>query len=112
MDMRGSGDSGYRRAPSYGDKMRYRALKQTWSVTEEMTAGDLLQKIKKDPSYLTAGGCELYAGYLEGAPRVDPASVDWAAIPKGRFPYRLRQAPGEKNALGQVKFMFPNQFDV
>ncbi|SDG42349.1 L,D-transpeptidase family protein [Thalassobaculum litoreum] len=102
----------YRETPVFSDTIRYLEFNPTWSVPAKIAAQDLLPKIKKDPSYLTAGGYELYAGYQDGAPQVDPASVDWAAIPKGRFPYRLRQAPGEKNALGQVKFMFPNQFDV
>ena len=102
----------YRETPIFSDRIRYLEFNPTWSVPARIAAQDLLPKIKKDPSYLTAGGYELYAGYQDGAPRVDPATVDWAAIPKGRFPYRLRQAPGEKNALGQVKFMFPNQFDV
>lgn len=102
----------YRETPIFSDRIRYLEFNPTWSVPAKIAAQDLLPKIKKDPSYLTAGGYELYAGYQDGAPRVDPATVNWSALPKGRFPYRLRQAPGEKNALGQVKFMFPNQFDV
>ncbi|MDF1791107.1 MAG: L,D-transpeptidase family protein [Thalassobaculaceae bacterium] len=102
----------YRETPIFSDTIRYLEFNPTWSVPAKIAAQDLLPKIKKDPSYLTAGGYELYAGYENGAPRVDPAKVDWAALPKGKFPYRLRQAPGEKNALGQVKFMFPNKFDV
>lgn len=102
----------YRETPIFSDRIRYLEFNPTWSVPAKIAAQDLLPKIKKDPSYLTSGGYELFAGYQNDAPRVDPATVNWAAIPKGKFPYRLRQAPGEKNALGQVKFMFPNQFDV
>jgi murein L,D-transpeptidase YcbB/YkuD len=43
---------------------------------------------------------------------VDPATVDWSGITARNFPYRLRQGPGPLNALGQVKFMFPNKFSV
>ena len=102
----------YRETPIFSDSIRYMEFNPTWSVPARIAAQDLLPKIKKDPSYLSSGGYELFAGYQNDAPRVDPASVNWAALPKGKFPYRLRQAPGEKNALGQVKFMFPNQFDV
>ncbi|WPZ33542.1 L,D-transpeptidase family protein [Thalassobaculum sp. OXR-137] len=102
----------YRETPIFSDRIRYLEFNPTWSVPAKIAAEDLLPKIKKDPSYLTSGGYELYAGYQNDAPRIDPATVNWSSIPKGRFPYRLRQAPGEKNALGQVKFMFPNQFDV
>jgi murein L,D-transpeptidase YcbB/YkuD len=43
---------------------------------------------------------------------VDPATIDWSKFTKRNFPYTLRQKPGPNNALGRVKFMFPNQFDV
>lgn len=102
----------YRETPIFSDAIRYLEFNPTWNVPARIAAQDLLPKIQKDPAYLTSGGYELYAGYQDGAPRVDPGTVNWAALPKGRFPYRLRQAPGEKNALGQVKFMFPNKFDV
>lgn len=102
----------YRETPIFSDAIRYLEFNPTWTVPTKIAAEDLLPKIKKDPSYLTAGGYEVFAGWSDDAPRVDPGQVDWAALPEGRFPYRLRQAPGEKNALGQVKFMFPNKFDV
>lgn len=43
---------------------------------------------------------------------VDPAGIDWNALKASTFPYRLRQAPGPLNALGQVKIMFPNPHNV
>jgi murein L,D-transpeptidase YcbB/YkuD len=43
---------------------------------------------------------------------VDIDSIDWASLTPGRFPYTLRQEPGPDNALGRVKFMFPNAFMV
>jgi murein L,D-transpeptidase YcbB/YkuD len=43
---------------------------------------------------------------------VDPLSIDWNNIATNGFPYRIHQDPGPKNALGRVKFMFPNQYSV
>ena len=43
---------------------------------------------------------------------VDPASIDWSKFKSGNIPYTLRQDPGPKNALGRVKFMFPNSYSV
>ena len=57
-------------------------------------------------------GYELLSGWEADAKVIDPATVDWAALKPGRFPYRLRQKPGPDNALGQVKFMFPNSHDI
>ena len=39
---------------------------------------------------------------------VDTSEIDWNEVPSNPFPYRLRQAPGEHNALGEIKFIFPN----
>jgi murein L,D-transpeptidase YcbB/YkuD len=41
--------------------------------------------------------------------RVDPATIDWKQYPQKPFPYLLRQNPGPGNALGRIKFMFPNK---
>ena len=43
---------------------------------------------------------------------VDPGEIDWNTVPASAFPYRLRQAPGPQNALGQVKFIFPNPYNT
>ena len=43
---------------------------------------------------------------------IDPSKIDWKKTDKTSFPYRMVQNPGPLNALGQVKFMFPNPFDV
>lgn len=102
----------YRETPVFSDRIRYLEFNPTWTVPPKIAVNDLLPKIRQDPGFLSAGGYEVYAGWQDGAPKVDPATVDWSAVGKGRFPYRLRQNPGKKNALGQVKFMFPNRFDV
>jgi murein L,D-transpeptidase YcbB/YkuD len=43
---------------------------------------------------------------------VDPASINWKKATAEDFPYTLRQPPGEDNALGQVKFLFPNAYSI
>ena len=43
---------------------------------------------------------------------VDPSSIDWKQVSANRFPYMIKQDPGKTNPLGQIKFMFPNQYDV
>jgi len=43
---------------------------------------------------------------------VDPSTVDWSTMKADSFPYRFRQDPGRLNALGHIKFMFPNAYDV
>ena len=43
---------------------------------------------------------------------VDPATIDWNALSRRSFPYTLVQQPGTNNALGEIKFMFPNKYAV
>ena len=43
---------------------------------------------------------------------MDPASVDWSTVTRNNFPYTLVQRPGPNNALGRVKFMFPNKYAI
>jgi murein L,D-transpeptidase YcbB/YkuD len=54
----------------------------------------------------------LFNGWGADAKEIDPLSVDWSQVTARTFEYRLRQDPGPLNALGRVKFMFPNRFNV
>lgn len=55
---------------------------------------------------------EVFLGWGADSREIDPQGIDWARVSANSFPYRLRQEPGPNNALGQVKFMFPNKFNV
>jgi hypothetical protein len=68
--------------------------------------------IRRDPNYVARQNFKLFRDGERGATRVDPLSVDWSAVGARNFPYRLRQDPGPRNALGRVKFMFPNAYHV
>lgn len=102
----------YRRTPVFSDRMRYLVLNPYWDVPTKLAVEDKLPLIQKDAGYLAAMGFTVYAGWSGGQQAVDPATVDWSSLGRGNFPYRLRQDPGPKNALGRVKFMFPNRFNV
>jgi murein L,D-transpeptidase YcbB/YkuD len=71
---------------------------------------DKLPEIRKDPSYLQKQRMRVFSG--AGEQELDPSSIDWSNLSAKNFPYRLRQDPGTSNALGKVKFMFPNPFNV
>lgn len=112
MSMRVIVGRQYRETPVFSDRIRYLELNPTWTVPAKIASEDLLAKIRTNPSYLASGGFKVLAGSGDSATRIDPATVDWAGLTKGRFPFTLRQQPGLKNALGRVKFMFPNRFDI
>ena len=99
----------YRKTPVFKKKMTYLVLGPTWTVPPTILREDIIPKIKKDPGYLARKDMALLdrAGKL-----VDIGNVDLTAISADNFPYTVRQEPGPKNALGRIKFMFPNKHFV
>jgi murein L,D-transpeptidase YcbB/YkuD len=98
-----------RRTPSFSAAMRYVVVNPSWGVPRRLAVEDKLPLFRKDPAAVQRMGFQVLDA--SGA-TVDPAGIDWAALSKQNFPYRLRQAPGPQNALGRVKLMFPNRHDV
>lgn len=102
----------YRRTPVFSGAMTYLELNPYWNVPHKLAVKDILPKVQDDPAYLAREGFEVFASWEADAPPLDPAGIDWAGMTPERFRYRLRQAPGPLNALGRIKFMFPNKFAV
>jgi murein L,D-transpeptidase YcbB/YkuD len=98
----------YHATPVFKDTMTYLDFNPTWTIPPGILRKETLPAIRRDPSYLSRNSMSVVttAGKV-----VDPASIDWAATTKG-FPYMIRQEPGPHNALGRVKFMFPNKYMV
>ena len=55
---------------------------------------------------------KVFQGWGADEKEIDPKRIDWSKVNAKSFKYRLRQEPGPWNALGRVKFMFPNRFNV
>jgi murein L,D-transpeptidase YcbB/YkuD len=99
----------YRKTPVFREDITYLELNPTWTVPPTILAKDILPKVKKDPSYLQKKNMQVLT---RDGKVVDPDSIDWSSISARGFPYILRQTPGPHNALGRVKFMFPNSHMV
>jgi L,D-transpeptidase YcbB len=102
----------YRRTPVFTGRMTYLVLNPSWEVPHRLASQDQLPRIQENPAYLEEMGFAVLRGWGSEEVRIDPAEVDWSALSRRNFPFRLRQAPGPQNALGQVKFMFPNRHNV
>jgi len=98
------------RTPVFSRKMSYLEINPYWHVPAKIVRDEIFPKAKKDPTYLAKQGYELLSDWSESAVTVDPKTLDWAHMT--RLPYRVRQIPGDKNSLGRIKMMFPNEFDV
>ena len=99
----------FRKTPVFRAEMTYLVLNPTWTVPPGIFAKDILPAQRRDPNTLARKGLEVVD--MQG--RVVPASsIDWSTTTPRNFRYMLRQPPGPTNALGRVKFMFPNSHSV
>lgn len=95
--------------PEFYSALSHIVFNPTWTVPYSIASEELLPKIKADPGFFARGRYELFDG---DGDRVDPSTIDWSAIGIGNFPFTIVQQPGPANQLGQVKFMFPNEYSV
>lgn len=102
----------YHSTPVFSHQMTYLVMNPYWNVPPSIARKELLPKIKQNASYLAEHNFTLFSDWSSGARVVDPLIVDWAAVNRNNFPYKLRQGSGDGNALGRVKFMFPNRFNI
>lgn len=93
--------------PSYHSAINSVVLNPTWTVPPGMMRKEYLPRLYRNPG--AVGGLAVYD---RSGRRVNPASVNWNACRGGSCPYMLRQPAGARNALGKVKFMFPNPHSV
>jgi len=112
LEMRAVVGREQRRTPVFSDQISYLVLNPSWTIPPKLAVEDTLPLIRKDPAYLSRQGIRVFEGWGADAVEVDPATVDWPAVETNAFPYRLRQEPGPLNALGRIKFMFPNRHNI
>jgi murein L,D-transpeptidase YcbB/YkuD len=94
--------------PILKDAISYMVLNPDWRVPSSIARSTVLSNIQRDSNYLSRMGYHVYQGNV----LIDPSSVDWQSITPENFPFRLEQSAGEQNAMGRMKFMFPNRFAV
>lgn len=103
---------GERHTPQMHDYISYVVLNPTWTVPKKIGQSDILLHIADDPHYLKKNNFQVFKREGSKEYLIDPAEVEWAKVPLASFPYRFKQLSGNKNALGRVKFMFPNSESV
>ena len=112
MNTRAMVGKKYRRTPVFAGNMTYLELNPYWNVPTSIAKKDILPRLRKDPQYLDRQNIRVFESWAPGAREVDPCTVDWNQAADEGCSFKLRQDPGPKNALGMVKFMFPNKFNV
>ena len=95
--------------PMMAATIKFTALNPYWQVPPDLAAERIAPGVVKEgPDYLRQHGYVLLSDWGAGARRIYPSTVEWEAAEAGRVLVRLRQEPGRYNAMGRMKFMFPN----
>lgn len=99
------------RTPVFSDMMTTTVFSPYWNVPDSIVEGETAPAAARDPGFLRRNNIEILRVSKSGATVVDPSTVDWDD-PEELKALAFRQKPGAKNALGHVKFLFPNPYDV
>lgn len=99
-----------RPTPVFSDTMTYIVLNPTWTVTDNLIKRDLIPVLRENPDYLKENNIRVFRGKKEI--EITQEMLDPYEHSDKPVPYRFVQYPGENNALGRVKFMFPNKYHV
>ncbi len=94
--------------PFFSDTIEYVQFSPYWNVPNSIASRELWPKARRSSSYLDRQHFEVLDGWGSNANVVPRSRINWSNLGT----YRIRQKPGPWNALGQVKFMFPNQYAI
>ncbi len=95
-----------RHTPEFSDVMEHMVINPSWYVPRSITVGEYLPQMQANPA--AVGHLQL----LRGGRVVSRDGIDFSQYTTRNFPFDLRQPPSQRNALGLVKFMFPNQWNI
>ncbi|SEN69291.1 Murein L,D-transpeptidase YcbB/YkuD [Paracoccus alcaliphilus] len=96
-----------RQTPEFSDQMEYVVVNPRWNVPRSITVRDYLPQLKANRHAVS------HIDVVDGAGRVIPrGQIDFSRYTAANFPFRMQQKPGDNNALGLVKFIFPNPWNI
>ncbi|MGR3716238.1 MAG: L,D-transpeptidase family protein [Thermohalobaculum sp.] len=92
--------------PEFNDQLEFIVVNPFWNVPYSIASREILPLLQEDPTYLEQNNMELLGSELPAR------EIDWSQVTRRSFPGRIRQRPGPDNALGTVKFLFPNDHAI
>jgi len=100
--------------PIFSEKISYIVLNPYWKIPEGIVKREIIPAVIKNRNYLKKQGLVAHRTWSEKSRVINVSNLYWEQyLWEGmKFPYRLMQPPGPKNALGKIKFKFPNRFAV
>lgn len=103
----------YHETPVFNDVIQYVDFNPFWNLPPSIARNETLPRLQQDSSYLKKHNMKIFKGWGKGAPELDATTIDWNNVSKKQMDqYHVRQEPGPKNALGTLKIVFPNEYNV
>jgi murein L,D-transpeptidase YcbB/YkuD len=105
-----------RPTPIFHSYMTYLELNPNWNIPENLVRRDLIPTLMEEPDYMQKHNIHVFKGWGKNAKEIKNFDIKklfpYQDESKGHIPYRFVQFPGDDNALGRIKFMFPNKYSV
>ncbi len=99
--------------PVFSDTVETVVLNPYWNIPKSIIQKEMIPKLLRNSNAMNRQGIEIRNGWGPDAKKISASSVNWSQYRYSKsVPYRFAQVPGYKNALGKVKFLFPNKFSV
>ncbi len=99
--------------PVFSDSIKYLDFNPFWNITPGIARNEELPALRENPNHLVERNIRLFSSWQEDAVELDSTVIDWGNVSRAQMSrYKLRQDPGPWNALGRVKFVFPNRHAV
>ncbi|MGN6644999.1 MAG: L,D-transpeptidase family protein [Cytophaga sp.] len=97
----------YTSTPVFEAMMTYIEFNPYWTVPRSIAVNEMLPALKRNPDYLRSHNMNLFRGNTQAA-----IPNSFSSYTADNFPFTIRENPGPKNSLGQVKLMFPNPYSI
>nr|WP_282571819.1 L,D-transpeptidase family protein [Roseomonas acroporae] len=101
-----------RQTPTMRTTLTAAVFNPQWGVPVRLAREDLLPRFRRDPRGMQERGFRVYANVDGEARQVDATTINWGRVDPASFPYTIRQAAGDDNALGRLKLVMPNNQDI
>jgi murein L,D-transpeptidase YcbB/YkuD len=99
--------------PVFSNMVKTIVLNPQWNVPKSIIQKEMIPALLKNKNAMKKRGIEIFTGWDKDAKKISGRSVNWAKYRYSKtVPYRFAQVSGYRNALGKIKFLFPNEFSV
>lgn len=95
---------------AFSDEMEHFVVNPSWGVPQSIIKNEMLPSARSNPGYFSRKGYQVFARIRGRTRQVDPNRVNWRRVSASQI--SVRQPPGAKNALGRIKFLFPNKHAI